>query len=261
MLTPMSARFATNFVVLLIGAGLVTVCFAFSNATAGWVERRRRGHGDHPRARQLRARPSGRLPARRRRRHRARRRVGDRRRSRPRRPRPVAALQRRRRRWRRSAPSGSSSASSASTEACRSATPAIRADHLAGPVGAAAPGGGPVMKFRGPLVNSYWSAVLLVVSALVPFLALSSAAGPLLPIIGHDVHLSTQALSLTLGLSNAAYALGTVRLRAAGRPLSPAAAARHLRGDLHPRLGAQRDRLHARACSSPATSSRACSPA
>jgi hypothetical protein len=33
----MSARFATNFIVLLIGAGLVTVCFAFSNATAGWV--------------------------------------------------------------------------------------------------------------------------------------------------------------------------------------------------------------------------------
>jgi MFS family permease len=66
------------------------------------------------------------------------------------------------------------------------------------------------VKFRGPLVNSYWSAVLLVVCALVPFLALSSAAGPLLPILGRQVHLSSQALSLTLGLSNAAYALGTV---------------------------------------------------
>jgi MFS family permease len=66
------------------------------------------------------------------------------------------------------------------------------------------------VKFRGPLVNSYWSAVLLVVCALVPFLALSSALDPLLPILGKDVHLSTQALSLTLGLSNAAYALGTV---------------------------------------------------
>ena len=32
----------------------------------------------------------------------------------------------------------------------------------------------------------------------------------MLPILGKDVHLSTQALSLTLGLSNAAYALGTV---------------------------------------------------
>ncbi len=66
------------------------------------------------------------------------------------------------------------------------------------------------MRFRGPLVNSYWSAVLLVICALVPFLALSSASGPLLGIIGHDVHLSKQALSLTVGLSNAAYALGTV---------------------------------------------------
>jgi len=66
------------------------------------------------------------------------------------------------------------------------------------------------VSFRGPLVNSYWSAVLLVVCALVPFLALSAALDPLLPILGKGVHLSTQALSLTLGLSNAAYALGTV---------------------------------------------------
>jgi hypothetical protein len=33
----MSARFTTNFVVLLVGAGLVTVIFAFSGETAGWV--------------------------------------------------------------------------------------------------------------------------------------------------------------------------------------------------------------------------------
>ena len=66
------------------------------------------------------------------------------------------------------------------------------------------------MKVKGPLVNSYWSAVLLVVCALVPFLALSAAVDPLLPILGKGVHLSPQALSLTLGLSNAAYALGTV---------------------------------------------------
>ena len=66
------------------------------------------------------------------------------------------------------------------------------------------------MTFRGPLVKSYWSAVLLVVCALVPFLGLSSALGPLLPILGSDMHLSPQALSLTLGLANAAYALGTV---------------------------------------------------
>jgi MFS family permease len=66
------------------------------------------------------------------------------------------------------------------------------------------------VKIRGPLVKSYWSAVLLVVCALVPFLGLSSALGPLLPLLGSDLHLSPQALSLTLGLANAAYALGTV---------------------------------------------------
>ncbi len=66
------------------------------------------------------------------------------------------------------------------------------------------------MKVKGPLVDSYWSAVLLVVCALVPFLGLSSALEPMLPVLGRDVHLSSQALSLTLGMANAAYALGTV---------------------------------------------------
>ena len=33
----MSARFTTNFLILLLGAGLVIVTFAFSHATAGWV--------------------------------------------------------------------------------------------------------------------------------------------------------------------------------------------------------------------------------
>jgi hypothetical protein len=33
----MSARFVTNFVGLLVGAGLVTVIFAFPGDTAGWV--------------------------------------------------------------------------------------------------------------------------------------------------------------------------------------------------------------------------------
>jgi MFS family permease len=67
-----------------------------------------------------------------------------------------------------------------------------------------------VKSLRGPLADSYWSAVLLVVAALVPFLALSSALGPLQPLLEKGVHLSPQALSLTLGMSNAAYALGTV---------------------------------------------------
>ena len=66
------------------------------------------------------------------------------------------------------------------------------------------------MSFRGPLVNSYWSAVALVVCALVPFLVLSSSLEPLVPILGPSLHLSPQALSLSFGMSNAAYALGTV---------------------------------------------------
>ncbi len=66
------------------------------------------------------------------------------------------------------------------------------------------------MNVRGILADSYWAAVLLVICALVPFLGLSSALTPLVPILGRDVHLSTQALSLTFGMSNAAYALGTV---------------------------------------------------
>jgi MFS family permease len=66
------------------------------------------------------------------------------------------------------------------------------------------------VKFRGILADSYPAAVLLVICALVPFLGLSSALNPLLPILGKDVHLSTQALALTFGMANAAYALGTV---------------------------------------------------
>lgn len=35
------------------------------------------------------------------------------------------------------------------------------------------------MRFRGPLADSYWSAVALVLFALTPFLVLSSALFPL----------------------------------------------------------------------------------
>jgi MFS family permease len=66
------------------------------------------------------------------------------------------------------------------------------------------------MRFKGPLANSYLSAVALVVFALVPYLALSTATQPLMKIIGKDVGLSPQALSLTTGMANAAYAFGTV---------------------------------------------------
>ena len=50
----------------------------------------------------------------------------------------------------------------------------------------------------------------MVMFALIPYLALSAALGPLTPIIGKQLHMSVQTLSLSSGLANAAYALGTV---------------------------------------------------
>jgi MFS family permease len=50
----------------------------------------------------------------------------------------------------------------------------------------------------------------MAVSALVPYLVLSAALQPLSPIIAKDLHMSAQEMSLTLGLANAAYAIGTV---------------------------------------------------
>jgi MFS family permease len=66
------------------------------------------------------------------------------------------------------------------------------------------------MRFRGPLADSYPAAVCLVVFALIPYLALSSAFTPLMPVLAKSLHLSDQALSLTTGMANAAYAFGTV---------------------------------------------------
>jgi MFS family permease len=66
------------------------------------------------------------------------------------------------------------------------------------------------LRFRGPLAESYPAAVCLVVFALIPYLALSSAFTPLLPILSKSLHMSDQALSLTSGMANAAYAFGTV---------------------------------------------------
>src|SRR5947209_17797303 len=66
------------------------------------------------------------------------------------------------------------------------------------------------MRFRGPLADSYPAAVCLVVFALIPYLALTSALTPLMPVLSKSLHLSEQALSLTTGMANAAYAFGTV---------------------------------------------------
>ena len=50
----------------------------------------------------------------------------------------------------------------------------------------------------------------MVLLALIPYLALSAALEPITPIIGEQLHASAQTMSLGAGLSNAAYAFGTV---------------------------------------------------
>jgi MFS family permease len=50
----------------------------------------------------------------------------------------------------------------------------------------------------------------MVMFALIPYLALSAAIGPITPIIARDLHMSTQTMSLASGMGNAAYAVGTV---------------------------------------------------
>lgn len=63
---------------------------------------------------------------------------------------------------------------------------------------------------RGFLADSYWSAAILVVLALVPYLVLSTTVGAVGSSVGRDVGLGAQAMSLTNGMSNAAYAVGAV---------------------------------------------------
>lgn len=67
-----------------------------------------------------------------------------------------------------------------------------------------------VHRARGPLALSYWSAALLVVFALVPYLVLATTVGSVGDKVAADVGLSAQGLSLADGMSNAAYAAGTV---------------------------------------------------
>jgi MFS family permease len=63
---------------------------------------------------------------------------------------------------------------------------------------------------RGPLAGRYSATATMVMFALIPYLALSAALGPLTPIISRQLHMSAQTMSLGSGLANAAYALGTV---------------------------------------------------
>jgi MFS family permease len=63
---------------------------------------------------------------------------------------------------------------------------------------------------QGVLAGRYPAAATMVVCALIPYLALSAALQPITPIIGRQLHMSLQTMSLGLGLANAAYAVGTV---------------------------------------------------
>jgi MFS family permease len=71
-------------------------------------------------------------------------------------------------------------------------------------------GTGALVRFRGPLADSYAGAVALVLFALTPYLVLTTAIQPLQELFAHDTGLSAQALELTSGMANAAYAFGTV---------------------------------------------------
>lgn len=63
---------------------------------------------------------------------------------------------------------------------------------------------------QGPLAGRYPAAAMMVMFALIPYLALSAAIQPLTPIIARQLHMSLQTMSLSSGLGNAAYAAGTV---------------------------------------------------
>ena len=63
---------------------------------------------------------------------------------------------------------------------------------------------------QGPLAGRYPAAAMMVMFALIPYLALSAALQPLTPIIARQLHMSLQTMSLGSGLANAAYAAGTV---------------------------------------------------
>src|SRR6185503_1783446 len=63
---------------------------------------------------------------------------------------------------------------------------------------------------QGPLAGRYHAVAGMVLLALIPYLALSAALQPITPIIGEQLHASAQTMSLGGGLSNAAYAFGTV---------------------------------------------------
>jgi len=63
---------------------------------------------------------------------------------------------------------------------------------------------------KGPLARHYPAVAAMVVCALVPYLAVSAALGPITPFVAADLHMSLQTVALTSGMANAGYAVGTV---------------------------------------------------
>ncbi len=66
------------------------------------------------------------------------------------------------------------------------------------------------MTLRGPLAGLYAAVATMVVAALIPYLVLSAALGPIMPIISQQLDMNTEEVNLAGGLANAGYALGTV---------------------------------------------------
>jgi MFS family permease len=66
------------------------------------------------------------------------------------------------------------------------------------------------MTRQGPLAGRYPAVAAMVVTALIPYLVLSAALQPIMPIIRQQLHMSTEQINLAGGLANAGYALGTV---------------------------------------------------
>src|SRR6202035_3243133 len=63
---------------------------------------------------------------------------------------------------------------------------------------------------HGRFAGRYPADAAMVIFALVPYLGLSAALQPLTPIIGRQLHMTAQTMSLGFGLANAGYAVGTV---------------------------------------------------
>lgn len=63
---------------------------------------------------------------------------------------------------------------------------------------------------QGPLAGRYPAVAAMVTLALIPYLALSAAIDPLVPVITQQLHMTAQQMTLSSGLGNAAYAVGTV---------------------------------------------------